>query len=781
MLLQQRLGRVLEEAFQRGQRQRLRQRFRRGEIAVAQARQRSPARPAHARECRRERKQRRMRAVEVAAVERLQRMSHQPRPRRLVVIGRVATGTVEFGQQLGQRRGRVAVLAVARALADVRQVQPLARGHHGFQEQVAVVAGHVAVAEAAQARHQVDAAIGWPARKRAFVQPQHADHGERDRALRHHAAEGDAAHQEALALRRGGQRVLQQLTHHRHAQRGVLAVARRFRGELGDRAMHHRQRGAGVGIGAVDAQQRVHALAQHRRPPACRLFDRGQVAPRLQLAQQPVQTAQRRRGRAFDAGQWQQCGAIGQRDRLRIDPARHVGHQVAGQQPVHRPGEAVLGARRQRQCLLVRSVQRPGHAAVAQPFDQDIGIARIQSQGGAHLRHAQQVHHLGRGDARCAQPQQGVEHGKQRMTAGDGHVGEVVGQQPLARGARLTEHRRDQRQVGLDVGRHHRDIAGTHPRFIDGIQQRIAQHFELALAGVAGVDAQAGIGRGIGGDRILLQQLRLQAADAVLQARQSIGRRAGAVVLPMADVLAQLIVHQGGEEVLAQASPARQQRVALLAPVERIGIVEARLFVIAEGLPTGRIGLAPAALPRRPVQAAPVLAAGIGHVQEYRRTARIGPQHRQFRRRQVRQTHHVQRRARRGIRLQCRDQRIDQAAAMLTQRCDDRLPERREAGRFQCPQRRIAMLGGGEGVLARLPGLQPVAAIHQVLREHPRQPVGQLEAAQSALIGAGRSVQVGQHAWVGDAMRGRIAQHRVQGPAQMPTAVIRQGHRACVQ
>ena len=145
------------------------------------------------------------------------------------------------------------MLAVARALADVRQVQPLARGHHGFQEQIAVIAGHVAVAEAPDARHQVDATIGWPARKCAFVQSQHADHVERNRALRHHAAEGDAAHQEALALRCGGQRVLQQLPHHRQAQRGVLAVARRFRGELGDRAMHHRQGGAGVGIGTVDA------------------------------------------------------------------------------------------------------------------------------------------------------------------------------------------------------------------------------------------------------------------------------------------------------------------------------------------------------------------------------------------------------------------------------------------------------------------------------------------------------------------------------------------------
>ena len=187
----------------------------------------------------------------------------------------------------------------------------------------------------------------------------------------------------------------------------------------------------------------------------------------------------------------------------------------------------MLGARRQRQCLLVRSVQRPGHAAVAQPFDQDIGIARIQSQGGAHLRHAQQVHHLGRGDARCAQPQQGVEHGEQRMAAGDRHVGEVVGQQALARGARLAEHRRDQRQVGLDVGRHHHDVAGAHGSVAfrtDGIEQRIPQHFQLALAGVAGVDAQAGVDCGISCGRILMQQFRLQAADAFLQAVETVGR-----------------------------------------------------------------------------------------------------------------------------------------------------------------------------------------------------------------------------------------------------------------
>ena len=143
----------------------------------------------------------------------------------------------------------------------------------------------------------------------------------------------------------------------------------------------------------------------------------------------------------------------------------------------------------------------------------------------------------------------------------------------------------------------------------------------------------------------------------------------------MTDVLAQLAVHQRGEEVLAQSSPARQQRVALLAPVQRIGIVEAHLFVIAEGLPRRHRRPATVGL----VQAAPVFAAGVGHVQEHWRVARISPQHRQLRRRQVRQTHHVQRRAQGGIRLQRDDQRIDQAAAMLTERGDHRLPERRQA------------------------------------------------------------------------------------------------------
>ena len=54
--------------------------------------------------------------------------------------------------------------------------------------------------------------------------------------------------------------------------------------------------------------------------------------------------------------------------------------------------------------------------------------------------------------------------------------------------------RRQQRQIGADVGRHHDDVGGLKVRGFGAFaQQGVAQRFELAQARVAGMYAQAAV------------------------------------------------------------------------------------------------------------------------------------------------------------------------------------------------------------------------------------------------------------------------------------------------
>ena len=97
-------------------------------------------------------------------------------------------------------------------------MQAITRRHQGFQKQVAIIAAHIAIPDTTQTRHQIQTAIAAPARKFAIIQAEHGQHPERNRPLRHHAAEGDAAHQETLPFGHTGQALQQHFTHHREMQ-----------------------------------------------------------------------------------------------------------------------------------------------------------------------------------------------------------------------------------------------------------------------------------------------------------------------------------------------------------------------------------------------------------------------------------------------------------------------------------------------------------------------------------------------------------------------------------
>jgi len=329
-------------------------------------------------------------------------------------------------------------------------VQRVARGHHRFQEQVAVVAAHVAVAQPRVAQHQVQAGVAGAARELAVVQAEHGDHAERDRALGHHAAEGDAAEQEALALGRGGEPLAQHFAHHGEVEFGIEPAVFGFGDGRADHPAQQAQRLAPGMVAGVDAEQSVEQQLQPRGPGRSAARLRGIAMQRRQFLQQAVERAERGGLRAVRAGNRRQL-AVGQ------GGDGVLAHHVAGQQAVHAPGEGVLLDAGHAEGLAPVAVQAPGHARLAQPLAEQVHRAFVQAERGGDRRRLQEVQHLRRGEARLRRVEQAVERGEQRVHARHRHVGQVVGQRPV-RAAGFAEHRRQQRHVGADVRGHHHDV-----------------------------------------------------------------------------------------------------------------------------------------------------------------------------------------------------------------------------------------------------------------------------------------------------------------------------------
>jgi hypothetical protein len=108
--------------------------------------------------------------------------------------------------------------------------------------------------------HRIDPGIVVGSGEHAIVEPEHGDDPERNRALRHHPAEGYASHQEALTLGNRSQPLAQPFAHDRERKRwiesGLGGLARKCADRLKQRVPCV-ARGTVVGI---DAEHRDHAV-----------------------------------------------------------------------------------------------------------------------------------------------------------------------------------------------------------------------------------------------------------------------------------------------------------------------------------------------------------------------------------------------------------------------------------------------------------------------------------------------------------------------------------------
>ena len=418
--------------------------------------------------------------------EGLQRVAHQQAPGRIVGVGEIARRHVH---QLRHHHRRRLGVAAARIAAHEAEVEHLPGRGQQLQEQEAVVFAHRAVAHLPARRAQrggeaVERAAGVAARVVAVVHAQQADHLEGNQAHRNHAAEGDAAAEEGLAVVAFRQARLQPGAHHggRHG-RVEFGGHQLFR----QRAHVGAQRFDGARVGGVlraVGQQVVERGGQQARPVQRR-------ARRGQVARQPLQHAQ----------PGQQAVERGQVATLQAQQRRHafdvafVGAGVAEQQSIDGPLPGVGVFIRRAAGHAVRGVAAPACAGLGQRFAQAVDQRGREAQPLRHRRRRQQRQPLGQREARARQAQHAQEPVGQRLPRQRAAVGHGVGQR-ARRVHRRAEHGVHQRRVGVHVGREHGDVARLQLRV--GVQQRaqlVVQHLHFAQRRVAGVQLQAAVGR----------------------------------------------------------------------------------------------------------------------------------------------------------------------------------------------------------------------------------------------------------------------------------------------
>ena len=387
---------------------------------------------------------------------------------------RLPAGGQIVAQLLDQHR-RWPRAVVARAFAHPAQIEAPAGRQQGFEQQIAVVVAARAVAGAVILRHQVKVGAVLAARVVAVVEPQEADHLERDGAHRHQGAEVDRPAEKA----------------HRHAGVGQLPE---------QHVADHLQRQAGAGEAV--AVQRGHPVVE-------RVGNAG-------VQQQVVFVLDVETG--LDQGS-DACLPAGRSGGLlqALPPVRQRGEQVcqlAGQRGVHAAdfvvwrhalpaGAGTAGIAQQHAiqpevpAVLVKIVrhaefgalggrQPPADAAALDPAGQQRQVGFAQAEAPAYDGHVQQLQYLADGQPQRGQVQQLLQ-GPQQGFGSDGRlVGQGKRDEARMVGRQLAEDRPDEGCVAADVRHHHHHVARFQRQLgvVEHGQQLVVQDFHFAQRAV---------------------------------------------------------------------------------------------------------------------------------------------------------------------------------------------------------------------------------------------------------------------------------------------------------
>ena len=416
---------------------------------------------------------------------------------------------VSSSSPTGTAAGRGAF--VRSSAAGVHDDEAFGRREDRVQEQLAVLGGGVALADAGVAGQDV-VAVGAPrAGEHLVVEPEQAHDAVRDAAHRQQRGDGERAGAEVRAGGPAGEVVAQDRADVVQRERGTLRP--RIVGgaaDLGEHGAGLRELpdvGGGGGGEPVDGEgERVEPRAQG--PGALHAVEHlpdtvdelGEPAHQIGVA--GVDLVERQRG---------------------VEPDLLVpGHGDADQQAVQPPLPRVVRHAAEPVGGPVLLVEPPAHAGAGHERAEPLEVVVVEPEAAPDGLRLREVEQLARREPGVREVEHGAEDAEERVHLRERAVGEpdlepVAGVLAVARAA---ERRGDQRGEGLDVGAHDDDVARLERRVVrEEAEHRLAQHLHLPVRAVAGVDGHAGVARDVGEDG------RAVVAQVVLQALQQRRRR----------------------------------------------------------------------------------------------------------------------------------------------------------------------------------------------------------------------------------------------------------------
>ena len=329
---------------------------------------------------------------------------------RAAVAGGLLHGVEQLGNRHGGRPTRVRPLVIAR----VGDHERLGGRHERIEQQLAVLAARVALADAGIAQKQVVAVAGRHARERAVVQAEQADDAVRHRPHRQQRADGQRARAEVRARRSPGEPVGEQLPH-----LGRRDIDRRGAGLADEVVQDAVQLCALPDIARGDVRDRVGRFGDRGRPRAHRLSGAqaraGVVEPVQQLGEPPGEVD----GARVD---------VVQRQRLAPQAPAILGDGSAEQHPVQPGAPGTLGHDVEPEPIAVPRLQAPADARGGDPALEAAEVVVVQAEATADGLAVREIQDRRGGHAAGDEVQQRGDRAEDGIGLPDGAVSQADAQ-----------------------------------------------------------------------------------------------------------------------------------------------------------------------------------------------------------------------------------------------------------------------------------------------------------------------------------------------------------------
>ncbi len=406
--------------------------------------------------------------------------------------GRRAHGVIHHVEQLADGDGGRPAEIRSLVAAGVRDDQVVLRGQQCVQEELTILASHVAVTDPLTACREIVAVPLDVTGEAPVVEPEETHHPVRDGAHRHEGAHGQVPGAE-IGPRRPPLEALGENGADVVATEGDRADGAIFGGFLDQLLEQPVELRPLPGVTRRRRHEGVRDVRQRGAPVPHRAQSGQRVEPGLEPMQELGQPPGQVDVTAVDVVQ-RECRA---EEALPV-----LGHGHPEEDPVEPGLPGVRCNALELERAPMGGIESPSDERAAHPLLQAVQVVVAEAETAAHRIASGQVEHLGRRDPRRRKFEHLGQHAHHRVGLAEGTVRQADFERPLRIGRRPlesppAERGLNQRCERLDVGAHHDDVAGLQARIVlQQVQDGVAQHFDLAAPSMAGVDPDAVVVRG---------------------------------------------------------------------------------------------------------------------------------------------------------------------------------------------------------------------------------------------------------------------------------------------